>query len=226
MFEQTFDLMPLWAFALACGVTLLGGFVKGAVGFAMPLVMISGLSMFLEPLVALAGVIFPIALSNLVQVMRFSWAQARDALLEFWRYILMVCVMIIVAAQFVTAIPASTFFLVLGVPTVVLSMIQLVGVKFQIAPAWRHPSEWGGFCLRGYWRVDGHMGAPHRALFDCVEHAKGQTDAGARRGVRAGLDQSFGGTPSIWGVEHGDGAVVGRAFDPGISGDAAGVLDV
>lgn len=148
MLEQTFDLMPLWAFAAACGVTLLGGFVKGAVGFAMPLVMISGLTLFLDPLVALAGVILPIVLSNLLQVMRFSWVQARDALLGFWRYILTVCVMVIVAAQFVTAIPASTFFLVLGVPTVVLSMVQLVGFKFQISPAWKHPSEWGSVLCR------------------------------------------------------------------------------
>ena len=42
-------LMPYWAFALALGVTFAAGFVKGAVGFAMPLIMISGLSMFLEP---------------------------------------------------------------------------------------------------------------------------------------------------------------------------------
>jgi len=161
MLQQTFDLMPLWAFALACGVTLLGGFVKGAIGFAMPLVMISGLSLFLEPLVALAGVILPIVLSNLLQVMRFSWAQAREALLGFWRYILMVCVMVVVSAQFVTAIPASTFFLVLGVPTVVLSMIQLVGVKFQIAPAWRHPSEWGvGFVSGAIGGLTGTWGPP------------------------------------------------------------------
>jgi uncharacterized membrane protein YfcA len=161
MLEQTFDLMPLWAFAVACGVTLLGGFVKGAVGFAMPLVMISGLSLFLEPLVALAGVILPTVLSNLLQVMRFSWAQARDALMGFWRYILMVCVMVIVSAQFVVAIPTSTFFLVLGVPTVILPTIQLLGVKFQIAPAWRHPSEWGvGFLSGSIGGLTGTWGPP------------------------------------------------------------------
>lgn len=161
MFQPSFDLMPLWAFVAACGVTLLAGFVKGAVGFAMPLVMISGLTLFLDPLVALAGVILPIVLSNLLQVMRFSWAQAREALLGFWRYILMVCLMITVAAQFVTAIPASTFFLVLGVPTVVLSMVQLVGFKFQIASAWRRPSEWGvGFVSGAIGGLTGTWGPP------------------------------------------------------------------
>jgi len=161
MLQETLDLMPLWAFVAACGVTLVAGFVKGAVGFAMPLVMISGLSLFLEPLVAVAGIILPIVLSNLLQVMRFSWAQARDALVEFWRYILIVCVMIIVGAQFVTAIAASTFFLVLGVPTVILSVIQLVGVRFQIAPGWRRPSEWGvGFVSGAIGGLTGTWGPP------------------------------------------------------------------
>jgi uncharacterized protein len=161
MLQETFDLMPLWAFVAACGVTLMAGFVKGAVGFAMPLVMISGLSLFLEPLVAVAGLILPIVLSNLLQVMRFSWAEARDALAEFWRYILIVCVMIIVAAQFVTSIQASTFFLALGVPTVILSVIQLVGIRFQIPARWRNPSEWGvGFVSGAIGGLTGTWGPP------------------------------------------------------------------
>ncbi len=161
MLQESFDLMPLWAFVAACGVTMVAGFVKGAVGFAMPLVMISGLSLFLDPLVAVAGIVLPILLSNLLQVMRFSWTEARKAVIEFWRYILIVCVMIIIGAQFVTAIPASTFFLVLGVPTVILSVIQLVGVRFQIADRWRHPSEWGvGFVSGAIGGLTGTWGPP------------------------------------------------------------------
>jgi uncharacterized protein len=142
MLQDTFDLMPLWAFVAAFGVTLVAGFVKGAIGFAMPLVMISGLSIFLDPLVAVAGIVLPIVMSNILQVMRFSWAEARAALREFWRYIAIICVMILIAAQFVTMIPTQTFYLVLGIPVVILSLIQLIGVRFHISPAWRRPSEW------------------------------------------------------------------------------------
>ncbi|PWK60140.1 sulfite exporter TauE/SafE family protein [Roseicyclus mahoneyensis] len=142
MLQDTLDLMPLWAFVAACGVTLAAGFVKGAVGFAMPLVMISGLSLFLDPLVAVAGIILPIVLSNVLQVMRFSWSQAGEAVKEFWRYIVIICVMILISAQFVTMIPAHVFYLVLGVPTVTLSLIQLIGVRFRVAPKWRNASEW------------------------------------------------------------------------------------
>jgi uncharacterized membrane protein YfcA len=161
MLHDTMQLMPLWGFIAACGVTLVAGFVKGSIGFAMPLIMISGLSLFLDPLVAVAGIILPIVMSNLLQVMRYPWSQAGEALREYWRYILIVCVMIVVVAQFVTAIPTQTFYLVLGVPVVVLSLIQLLGVRFHIAPAWRRASEWGvGLLAGGIGGLTGTWGPP------------------------------------------------------------------
>ncbi|WP_284262907.1 sulfite exporter TauE/SafE family protein [Roseicyclus amphidinii] len=161
MLQDTMQLMPLWGFVAACAVTLVAGFVKGSIGFAMPLIMISGLSLFLDPLVAVAGIILPIVMSNLLQVMRYPWSQAGEALREYWRYILIVCVMIVVVAQFVTAIPTQTFYLVLGVPVVVLSLIQLLGVRFHIAPAWRRASEWGvGLLAGGIGGLTGTWGPP------------------------------------------------------------------
>ena len=149
MLQESFDLMPLWAFVAACGVTMMAGFVKGAVGFAMPLVMISGLSLFLDPLVAVAGIVLPIVMSNLLQVLRFPLAEARAVLREFWRYILIVCLMIVVVAQFVTAIPTQTFYLVLGVPVVILSLIQLSGVAGNAGHSSKHitMSEPKSFCI-------------------------------------------------------------------------------
>jgi uncharacterized membrane protein YfcA len=161
MFQETFDLMPLWAFFAAFGVTMVAGFVKGAIGFAMPLIMISGLSMFLDPLVAVAGIVLPIVMSNILQVMRFSWSQAGEVLREYWRYILIVCVMIVGVAQFVTLIPTNVFYLVLGLPVVILSLIQLMGVRFRIAPAWRRPSEWiVGFISGAIGGLTGTWGPP------------------------------------------------------------------
>lgn len=142
-------LMPYWAFALALGVTFAAGFVKGAVGFAMPLIMISGLSMFLEPQLAIAGIIFPIVLSNGLQVARYGWAEAKTAFEEYWRYILIVCVMIVIVAQFVTVIPTQTMYLILGLPVVVLTLIQLMGIKFHIPPQHRSKAEWGVGSLAG-----------------------------------------------------------------------------
>ena len=149
MFQETLSLMPLWAFAAAVGVTLVAGFVKGATGFAMPLIMISGLTLFLDPLVAIAGIILPIVMSNLLQSMRSGPAEALAALRDYWRYILVVCVSIVIVAQFVTRVPAQTFYLILGLPVVLLALIQLLGVRFRIAPESRRVTDWGVGLISG-----------------------------------------------------------------------------
>ena len=50
--------------ALAACFALLAGTVKGAVGFAMPMVMISGLSSLMAPELALAALILPTLLCS------------------------------------------------------------------------------------------------------------------------------------------------------------------
>ncbi|MGP1356198.1 sulfite exporter TauE/SafE family protein [Roseicyclus sp.] len=161
MLQDTFDLMPLWAFAAAFGITLVAGFVKGAIGFAMPLIMISGLSLFLDPLVAVAGIILPIVMSNILQTMRFGPSEVGAAIREYWRYILIVCVTIVIVAQFVTLVTPQTFYLILGVPVVILSVIQLLGVRFHIPPHRRTLSEWlVGFVSGAIGGMTGTWGPP------------------------------------------------------------------
>lgn len=147
MFAETLSLISPWAFVAAFAVALAAGTVKGAIGFALPLILVSGLSLFLDPLVAVAGVILPALFSNIMQLWRHSWADILDAVKEHKRYILIVCIMILIVAQFVTRVPERVFYLILGVPVVVLSLIQLLGVRFHIPPNRRRVAEWtiGGF---------------------------------------------------------------------------------
>jgi uncharacterized membrane protein YfcA len=147
--QNTLALMPIWAFAAATLVTFAAGFVKGAVGFAMPLVMISGLGLFLDPTLAIAGIILPIVISNFLQVSRFGMAEAKLAIAEYWRYILIVCAMILVVAQFVTDIPTQVMYLVLGVPVVILSLIQLTGIRFHVPQNRRRLADWSVGALAG-----------------------------------------------------------------------------
>ena len=52
------------AFVAALAIALLAGFVKGVVGFAMPMIMVSGFAMFLPKELALAGLILPTLVTN------------------------------------------------------------------------------------------------------------------------------------------------------------------
>ena len=128
--------------ALAFGITLVAGIVKGAIGFAMPLIMVSGLSTLLDPKIAIAAIIIPIVVSNGLQTFRAGIDPAISAVRDYWRYLLMVCVAIFAAAQLVPAIPTNVFYLVLGIPVVMLSLIQLLGVRLTIKPDNRTSAEW------------------------------------------------------------------------------------
>jgi len=130
------ELAPL-TLALCFAVALLAGVVKGATGFAMPLIMVSGISSLTNPKLAIAGMLISVVLSNGVQTFRKGVAPALLVAREFWRYLLMVCVAIFLAAQLVPYLPNQLFFLILGVPVVGLSLVQLFGLRPSI-PA-QHP---------------------------------------------------------------------------------------
>lgn len=120
------------ALILGVMITGFGGFVKGSVGFAQPLVMISGMGMFLPAPLVVAGIVIPIVVANGLQVARAGRAEAVSAMREFWIYISIVCVMILISAQFLPRISSEGLFLVLGVTVVVLCVVQLMGLRLSI----------------------------------------------------------------------------------------------
>ena len=65
-----------WELLLAVAVTLVASVVKGAVGFALPIIMVSGLALFLPAPVALAMLILPTLSGNLWQALRQGRAAA------------------------------------------------------------------------------------------------------------------------------------------------------
>lgn len=129
--------------ALAVAITLFGGFVKGATGFAMPLIMVSGLSTFLTPELAVAAMILPTAVTNIAQSVRWGWRAARAALVDHRRYVLIVCATIVFSAQLLPVIPSQALYLILGIAVTGLSVVQLLGLRFRIPAERRTLAEWG-----------------------------------------------------------------------------------
>lgn len=141
--------LPLPLLAAVVAVTLLASFVKGAVGFAMPMIMMSGLASLMPPERALATLIIPTLLANLWQILRGGLPQARTVLRDFWRYLLIVLVFIALAAQLVTSLPPGVIYLVLGVPIVLFSLVQIAGWQPRIAPGARWTADIGIGMLAG-----------------------------------------------------------------------------
>ncbi|MDF1729004.1 MAG: sulfite exporter TauE/SafE family protein [Sulfitobacter sp.] len=119
--------------ALAFGIALCAGFVKGVVGFAMPLVLISGLTLFLSPDLALAGLILPTLLSNVIQSLRQGWRAAVRSIKAFRIFLVSGAVTLIIAAQFVPQVPEEVLQLALGVPLVGFAVLQLAGIRMHLA---------------------------------------------------------------------------------------------
>ena len=129
--------------AAAVLMALFAGFVKGTVGFAMPMIMISALGSFLPPEAALAGLILPTLVSNVWQALRQGISLALASARLHWRYLGMLLFFIALSAQTVTILPAWALFLILGVPVTGFALIQLVGWKPKIETEKRLPAELG-----------------------------------------------------------------------------------
>jgi hypothetical protein len=117
------------AFAIAAGA----GLVKGLVGFAMPMITISGLSMFLAPEIALAGLILPTVVTNGIQALRqgpkAAWASVR----RFGVFLGVGLVFLLASAQLVRLLSESTLLLLIGLPVTLFCLMQIVGVRFSLS---------------------------------------------------------------------------------------------
>ena len=142
-------------------LAFVAGFVKGTVGFALPMIMISGLGSFLSPEAALGGLILPALVTNLWQSLRNGLAAAISSVQHHWRYLATLMVCLAFSAQFVTRLPEGALFLILGVPVTIFAAIQLVGWRMIIDPRNRHRTELGlGAFAGGFGGISGVWGPP------------------------------------------------------------------
>lgn len=154
-------------------VTLFASFVKGAVGFAMPMIMISGLASILPAHEALAALILPTLVTNLFQAFRGGLRPALAVVAAWWRLIAMVCVMIVLSSQLLPFIPQALMLGALGLPICAFAISQLAGKQLKFHPKNRNRAEViagtvGGF----YGGLSGVWGPPLIALLLSLEVEK------------------------------------------------------
>jgi uncharacterized membrane protein YfcA len=153
--------LSAWQVIAACTVTFLAGFVKGAVGFAMPLIMMSAFSAFLPPEAALAGLILPTVVTNISQAFRQGLPAARETAIEYRRFLIGTVVFILISAQLFSYIPQVAYLLLLGVPVTAFALLQLAGVPLALRLEHRNRAEWGLGVIGGlYGGVSGIWGPP------------------------------------------------------------------
>ncbi len=134
---------------IATCLAVFAGLVKGITGFAMPMVLISGMGSFLSPETALAGLILPTLVTNLWQAVRQGLFAAWASVQEHWRFLVTVLICLVISAQFVTRLPANVLFLVLGVPVTLFALLQLAGWRPGVNPARKRRVELGAGAFAG-----------------------------------------------------------------------------
>jgi uncharacterized protein len=137
------------AFILA--IYFFAGFVKGALGFGLPVVAITLLPFFVPVETALALNALVIMTTNLQQI--FQAGGTRDGFRAAWPMMLGMALMVPVGALFTVGIPASALMTILG------SFVLLFVVASFLNPALQVPRGWERRIGFGMGLISGFVGA-------------------------------------------------------------------
>ena len=127
--EQLFTLIAPSELAICIGFAVLAGIVKGVVGFAMPMILISSMGSVIAPELALAGLILPTLVTNGMQALRQGTQAAIGSVKRFRVFLLVGLVMLLLSAQLVTVIPVSVMLAIIGLPITAFALAQILGWK-------------------------------------------------------------------------------------------------
>lgn len=145
-----FDILAFPLLLAAAAVAFVAGAVKGAVGFALPMLMVSGLGSFLPADVAVAALIGPTLATNGVQAFRQGGRAAWTALKAHRRYLLVAGGVLVVSAQLLAAVDGRAILALIGAPIVAFAAAQLAGWRPSIGPEGRGRAELGFAAVSGF----------------------------------------------------------------------------
>ncbi|MBD3764213.1 MAG: sulfite exporter TauE/SafE family protein [Rhodobacterales bacterium] len=168
--------LPLWALIAAAAISAGAGLVKGATGFAMPLIMVSTFGAIMPPETALAALILPVLVTNVAQALRQGWRAAWGSIRTYRRLIGAILVFIPVSAQFVRDIPQPVLLMLLGVPVTAFAAVQLAGRSLALTLRHRNAAEYALGAVGGlYGGVSGIWGPPVLVFLLSVHAGKQET---------------------------------------------------
>ena len=111
---------------------LIAGLIKGVVGFALPMVMISILGSVVLPELALAGLILPTLVTNGQQALRQGTSAAWSSIVKFRVFMMTALIVLLISAQLIRVIPNALFLGVIGVMVIGFSLLQLTGRRIPV----------------------------------------------------------------------------------------------
>lgn len=173
--DAFFSVLPIELLVLAALVAFVAGVVKGAVGFAMPTIMISGLAAFMSAELALAALILPTLLSNGMQAFRQGPRAAAQAVSKYRVFLFVGLLFLVTSAQMVTLLSQRALFLLIGGPIAVFVALQIYGWTPVIRPENRRRAEVIVGAVAGFvGGLSGVWGAPTVAYLTAINTSKAE----------------------------------------------------
>ncbi|MEQ3624641.1 MAG: sulfite exporter TauE/SafE family protein [Celeribacter sp.] len=158
---------------IALAIGLLAGFVKGAVGFAMPMILISGLGSILSAELALAALILPALVTNVMQALRQGAGAAAASARRFWLFLSVCGLFLLGSAQLVRVLSTEALFLLIGLPIVGFAVLQLAGWHLRLTASQRRPAELIMGAMAGFiGGLSGVWGPPTVAYLTAIDTPK------------------------------------------------------
>lgn len=131
------------ALAGAAVVLFIGGFVKGAIGFALPLIALAGMGAFLPAPLAVALMVLAAMMANVWQALAWGPVAAVRNFRRYWVLNLTLLPMIAVGTQILPLLDERSIFLVIGTAVCFFSVLQLIGYRPPDPSAYAKPVEAG-----------------------------------------------------------------------------------
>jgi uncharacterized membrane protein YfcA len=126
-----FSLYTLDLLLLIAATAVIAGMVKGIVGFAMPMIFITGMTIFVAPDLALGILILPTLVTNGWQAGRQGFSAALKSLYDHRWFLGLGYGVLLATTQLVPLLSQDVFFLCLGILVVGFASLMLSGWKPQ-----------------------------------------------------------------------------------------------
>ena len=160
----------VFAFTIAA----IAGVVKGVVGFAMPMILVSGLSTFLSPELALAGLMLPTLVTNGMQALRNGVGAAWQSIYRFRWFMGIGMVFLIATAQLFRVLSGPSLYLLIGIPVTVFAVLQLRGWQLRLKEQSRKADIAVGTVAGAIGGVSGVWGPPTVAYLTAINTPKAE----------------------------------------------------
>jgi uncharacterized membrane protein YfcA len=167
-----FPLLSPSELVIAALIAVVAGFVKGVVGFAMPLVFISGLTTFMSAELALAGLILPTLITNVQQAFRQGVPAAVQSTVAFRVFLGVGCIALLATALLVRVFPDQIMMAVIGVPVTFFAALQLAGYQISLPQRSRSVEVVAGAVAGGLGGISGIWGPPTVAYLTALNTPK------------------------------------------------------